>query len=286
MSNPRVLILRAAGINCDRETEHAWQIAGAAAERVHVQRIFEKPQSLGNYQILTIPGGFSYGDDIAAGKIFATQLERHLHDQLRAFVEAGKLVLGICNGFQILVKAGLLPYPHGAEDGAATRGESAICTITENKPPGFQDRWVRLYAHASPCVFTEPGRFYELPIAHAEGRVVFADGYGLSAVIDNEQHPLTYVPANATAEDAEAIATEVTWLGGRDRRLADAVPYNPNNSHADIAALCDPTGRVLGMMPHPERYVRHDQHPAWTSRPEKPAGDGLALFRRAVDYFE
>ena len=285
MSKPRVLILRAAGINCDLETEHAWQLAGADAERVHLKRVFEQPALLDECQILTIPGGFSYGDDIAAGKIFAAQLDRHLHDALRTFVDRGKLVLGICNGFQILVKAGLLPYPNGEPGAQAGTPGGAVCTIAENVPAGFQDRWVRLYGHDSPCVFTESGRFYDLPIAHGEGRVMFRDGFSLTSVIENEQHALTYVPADATPEDAEAIATEVTWLGGRDRRLEDAVPYNPNNSHADIAGLCDPTGRVLGMMPHPERFVRHDQHPEWTSRPEKSAGDGLALFQRAVEHF-
>src|SRR5574337_955124 len=139
MARVKVLILRAAGTNCDLETQHAWELAGADAQRVHLRRCIERPALLREYQILTIPGGFSFGDDIAAGRIFAGQIRRHLGDELRASIAAGKLVLGVCNGFQILVKAGLLPYP----DDSAGR---AVCTVTYNDPPGFQDRWVKLRA--------------------------------------------------------------------------------------------------------------------------------------------
>jgi phosphoribosylformylglycinamidine (FGAM) synthase-like amidotransferase family enzyme len=285
MSRPNVLILRAAGTNCDLETQHAWELAGARAERVHVRRVIERPQTLAECQILTLPGGFSYGDDIAAGRIFAAQLQRHLIDQLRAFIDAGKLMLGICNGFQILVKAGLLPYRRiGSQEIHA--GGGTTCTITYNEPPGFQDRWVRLFAHESPCVFTEPGRTYELPIAHAEGRVVFADGPALEAVIEAGQNALCYVPEGVEAEDARAMANEATWLGGRVRSPDGRAPYNPNGSHADIAGLCDATGRVFGLMPHPERFVDWTQHPCWTSLPARETGDGLAMFRRAVGHFQ
>ena len=134
MSQTNVLILRAAGTNCDLETQHAWELAGARAERVHLRRLIERPRMLDEYQIVTLPGGFSYGDDIAAGRIFAAQLQRHFADRLRAFIDAGKLVLGICNGFQILVKAGLLPYPHDAGDEASPPGRRAVCTVTDNEP--------------------------------------------------------------------------------------------------------------------------------------------------------
>lgn len=285
MPRVNVLILRAAGTNCDLETQHAWELAGARAERVHLRRLIEQPQMLGEYQIVTLPGGFSYGDDIAAGRIFAAQLQRHLIDELGAFVDAGKLVLGICNGFQILVKAGLLPHPRGAEAGPSSPGSGAVCTVTYNDPPGFQDRWVTLFAHESPCVFTEPGRTYEMPIAHGEGRVVFADGKSLERVIEAGQNALCYVPPGADAEATNAMVNEATWLGGRERSRDGGDPYNPNGSHADIAGLCDPTGRVLGLMPHPERFVTGTQHPCWTSQPKREAGDGLALFQRAVEYF-
>jgi phosphoribosylformylglycinamidine (FGAM) synthase-like amidotransferase family enzyme len=286
MSQTNVLILRVAGTNCDLETQHAWELAGAHAERIHLRRLIERPRMLDDYQIVTLPGGFSYGDDIAAGRIFAAQLQRHLADRLRAFIDAGKLVLGICNGFQVLVKAGLLPYPHDAGHEASPPRRRAVCTVTDNEPPGFQDRWIRLFAHESPCVFTEPGRTYELPIAHAEGRVVFADGPSLEAVIDTGQNALCYVPQGADVGDAIAMANEATWLGGRERRPDGKAPYNPNGSHADIAGLCDPTGRVLGLMPHPERFVTWTQHPQWTSQPPREPGDGLAMFQRAIAYFD
>jgi phosphoribosylformylglycinamidine (FGAM) synthase-like amidotransferase family enzyme len=280
-----VLILRAAGTNCDLETQRAWELAGARAERVHLRRLIELPAILNQYQIVTLPGGFSYGDDIAAGRIFAAQLRRHLVDPLRAFIDAGKLVLGICNGFQILVQAGLLPYPHASHGGAESGDVGAVCTVTYNDPPGFQDRWVALFAHQSPCVFTEPGRTYELPIAHGEGRVVFTDGSSLERVIERGQNALCYVPPGVHSEEAVAMANEVNWLGGRDESPAADIPYNPNGSHADVAGLCDPSGRVLGLMPHPERFVTWTQHPCWTSQAKREAGDGLAMFRRAVAYF-
>jgi phosphoribosylformylglycinamidine synthase I len=272
MARISVLILRAAGTNCDLETQHAWELAGARAERVHLRRVIERPQMLAQHQIVTIPGGFSYGDDIAAGRIFAAQLQRHLIKPLRAFIDAGKLVLGICNGFQILVKAGLLPYPRELTSEAGADGPRVVCTVTHNHPPGFQDRWVTLRASVSPCVFTEPGRRYELPIAHGEGRVVFADRGSLARATGEGLDALLYVPFAEQPNSADS--------------QAEAAPYNPNGSDADIAGLCDPTGRVLGLMPHPERFVTWTQHPCWTSLPARDTGDGLAMFRRAVSYFQ
>jgi phosphoribosylformylglycinamidine synthase len=261
MPSVNVVILRAAGTNCDLETQHAWELAGARAERVHLRRLVEQPRRLEQYQIVTIPGGFSYGDDISAGRIFAAQLQRHLAEQLHAFIDAGRLVLGICNGFQILVKAGLLPYPQ--DDGATPRAgdPQAVCTVTYNEPPGFQNRWVTLRAGDSPCVFTEPDRTYEMPIAHGEGRVVFANHARREQIARARLNALVYVPT------------------------PHGEPYNPNRSDADIAGLCDPTGRVLGLMPHPERFVTWTQHPCWTALPEREAGDGLAMFKNAVRYF-
>ena len=257
MPRVRVLILRAAGTNCDRETEHAWQAAGADAQRVHIRRVAERPELLDEYQIFTIPGGFSYGDDIAAGRIFAARIERHLLDRLHAFVDAGKLVLGICNGFQILVRAGLLPFRAG-------QGDRTACTVTHNRPAGFQDRWVRVRASESPGAFLEPGRVYEFPIAHGEGRVLFGDDPTRQRILSENRAALRYVP-----QSGAAVA-------------ADCEPYNPNGSDDDVAGLCDETGRVLGLMPHPERFVTWTQHPLWTSQPERDPCDGLAFFGRAL----
>jgi len=256
MAQVRVLILRAAGTNCDLETQYAWELAGAVAERVHIRRLIERPAQLADYQILTIPGGFSYGDDIAAGRILAAQLERHLLADILRFVADGKLVLGICNGFQVLVRAGLLPW----QNGQAGRE----CTITYNDPPGFQDRWVTLRARVAHCAFLEQDREYEMPIAHGEGRVLLASPTGLDRVTQQGHLALTYTPPHTSAG------------------VTPGAPYNPNGSVADIAGLCDETGRILGLMPHPERFVAPTQHPCWTARPPRDEGDGLALFRRAV----
>ncbi|MBI5863358.1 MAG: phosphoribosylformylglycinamidine synthase I [Planctomycetes bacterium] len=259
MGPVRVLIVRVAGTNCDQEAAHAWRLAGAQANLMHLHQLAAAPACLDEYQILTLPGGFSYGDDIAAGKIFAAQIRRLLLDDLRRFIDRGKLVLGICNGFQVLVKCGLLPDPK-ADDGAS------LCTVTYNEPPGFQDRWVTLRADQSPCVFTEPGRCYEMPIAHGEGRVVFRDAKTAECALRNGQYALRYAAAPPGVGQ-------------------DGLPPNPNGSTADIAGLCDETGRVLGLMPHPERFVDWTQHPCWTSLPARPQGDGLAMFQRAVGCF-
>lgn len=258
MAGVRVMVLRAAGVNCDLETVHAWTLAGATPERVHVRTLIDKPAVLNDYQILTLPGGFSYGDDIAAGRILAAQLRRHLADALTRFVERGGLILGICNGFQALVQTGLLPFP--PQNGTRT------CTIAANDPPGFQDRWVVLRGDVDHCIFLEPGRQYEMPIAHGEGRVLFSDDAARAEVERGRHAALRYV-----AETAPATTTG-----------AAAPPANPNGSTADIAGLCDRTGQVLGLMPHPERFVRATQHPCWTSRSWRDEGDGLALFRSAV----
>ena len=255
MAHVRVLMVRAAGTNCDQEAQYAWESVGATVERMHIRRLLEEPLLLDACQIVTLPGGFSYGDDLGAGRILAAQIERGLSARLGAFVERGGLVLGICNGFQVLVKTGLLPFAH-----AAFR---QVCTITYNEPPGFQDRWVWLTAGDTPCAFLEPGRTYELPIAHGEGRVAFANDTMLQQALAQQHVALRYAESPS----------------GRN---PTGQPANPNGSTHDIAGLCDATGRVLGLMPHPERFVTWTQHPAWTSRPWREAGDGLALFQRAI----
>jgi phosphoribosylformylglycinamidine synthase len=218
------------------------------------------PARLHDCQILTIPGGFCYGDDIAAGRILAAQVQRHLLDDIRRFIDAGKLVLGICNGFQVLVQAGLLPFREPAD--------RRSCTISQNQPPGFQDRWVNLRAGGRSCAFLEPGREYEMPIAHGEGRVLFSGRGVLEQIEQRGQNALRY-------------ASPPPGAG-----VTPGAPDNPNGSAGDIAGLCDATGRVLGLMPHPERFVTATQHPCWTSRPPREQGDGLSLFRRALSHFD
>lgn len=238
------MILRAAGTNCEHETAWAFELAGARPEIRHVNTALARPQDLDDCQILAIPGGFSYGDDIASGRVFANQIRLRLRDSVERLVERGGLVLGICNGFQVLVKSGLL-------------GQGQV-TLTHNTSGLYLDRWVRLRAAAStPCAFLSPGQTLELPIAHAEGRFVMQDG-----VADT---------LSATGQLALCYDND-----------------NPNGSQSDVAGMCDPTGRIFGLMPHPERFLRFENHPRWTRmpRPEDGSGEGLTLFRNAVASLE
>ena len=257
MAKVRALVLRAAGINCDIETQYALELAGAAADRVHVNRLIENKSLLDQYQILVFPGGFSYGDDVAAGKILANQVVHHLSEPIRRFIDQGKLVLGICNGFQVLVKMGILP------GGEALRQEEV--TITYNDSGKFEDRWVHLVPQTSRCVFLEPERHIYLPIAHGEGKVVTKDAETLQRLQSEEYVAYKYVDAD-----------------GQE----GPYPVNPNGSIASIAGLTDSTGRVLGLMPHPERFVRRTQHPHWSRLGEDLDPDGVKLFRNAVKYVQ
>ncbi|MCK6457143.1 MAG: phosphoribosylformylglycinamidine synthase I [Phycisphaerae bacterium] len=255
MATPRVLILRAAGINCDEETEHAWRLAGAEPERIHINRILERPRRLLDYQVVTLPGGFSYGDDIASGKILATQLRLHLMTVLEEFVGRDGLLIGICNGFQVLVKAGLLP-------GAGL----PRATVTYNDSGHFEARWVTMRAESSSCVMVEAGEVLSMPVAHGEGKVIVerrADGDALAILKTAGCVALRYInPSGGPA----------------------GYPFNPNGSEGDIAGLCDRSGRVFGLMPHPERF--HDRlQRAGADRDLNADNDGLRIFRRAVRYF-
>ena len=257
MTEPKVLILRTAGTNCDAETDTAFQLAGAETALVHIQNLISGKVNLSDYQILAIPGGFSYGDDIAAGILLAIEMKHKLTDMLNQFVADGKLVIGICNGFQVLVRTGLLP---GTDSPAEMTQRSTLAMNTSAK---FECRWVDLETQDSPCVFTEgiKPRVY-LPVAHAEGRFT--------------------APADVLA-DLESNHQVVF-------RYADsAYPNNPNGSDADIAGICDATGRIFGLMPHPERFLTKWNHPRWTRIAEaedanSEEGDGLAIFKNAVNY--
>jgi phosphoribosylformylglycinamidine synthase len=258
MSTPHVLILRAPGTNCDGETQFACEQAGATAERVHLNRLREVPDLLRDAQILILPGGFAHGDDIGAGKIFATQLGTFLGDALREFRDAEKLILGICNGFQVLLKGGLLMPPD--EDGP-------LATLTYNRHGRFEDRWVYLEPSPGNCVWlTGCDQPLLLPVAHGEGNFVCRKEWILKGLEQSGQVVLRYAdPAGRTGA---------------------GFPHNPNGSQGDVAGLCDATGRVLGLMPHPERHILPTQHPRWTREGLKAEGDGLALFRNAVAYFQ
>lgn len=260
MSKPKVLILRAPGTNCDLETEFAFEQAGAQAERVHINRLIEQPSLGADAQILCLPGGFSYGDDIAAGRILAGQIRNHLSDLLHQYKTSDKLVLGICNGFQVLIQTGVL-----LEDNF---GGDAQATLTDNESGKFEDRWVNLAADSEKCVFLKGIERMYLPVAHAEGRFVTKQTSLLDQLGSNHRLVLKYCrpPQHAT--------------NGK-------VPYpeNPNGSDGHVAGICDDTGRVFGLMPHPERFIDRTHHPRWTREELPNEGEGLQVFKNAVNYF-
>jgi len=256
MADVSVLVIRTAGINCDEEVMHAWRLAGALPALMHVNALVLKPSTLNDYDIVTIPGGFSYGDDIAAGAILARRLQDDLAENLRAFVNRGGGILGICNGFQVLVKMGLLP---GGEFGRDQ------VTVTFNTSAKFEARWVRLQVCTARCPYLQEGSILEMPVEHAEGKVVTADAAVTERLLQ-----------------AGRIAVRFVDLNGRH----DVYPANPNGSTAGIAGLCDSTGRIFGLMPHPDRHFDHTQHPHWTRR-KNPTGhpDGLTVFQNAVRFW-
>ncbi len=260
MARPRVLILHATGTNRDREAAQAIVLAGGNAEIVHVNQVRDRARQLDDYQMLVLPGGFSYGDDLGAGRLWASDLSHLLYDQVSAFCEAGKPVIGICNGFQALVKSGFLP---GTLPGIDLPNGGTHATLTRNASNRFECRWVWLEPDPdSPCVFTEGLREQVYcPVAHGEGRFVPRDQSTLRVLERDHLVTLRYVsPDGGTA----------------------LYPHNPNGSVADIAGICSPSGTVFGLMPHPEDHIFAEQHPRWT-RGEK-GNLGLALFENGIRY--
>lgn len=258
MAKVKVLVLRTAGTNCDRETQFAFQAVGAKAELVHINEILSKKKKLRSYQMLALPGGFSYGDDLGAGKILANELRFKLKKELEKFLKDGKLIIGICNGFQILVKSGLLP---GYDD---FRQEASLIL---NDSAKFEDRWTYLKkpsVNNGRCVWVKGlSEIIYLPVAHGEGKFIVNDNSLLEKLKDNNQIVFRYC-----SKEGES----------------SGYPDNPNGSIDGIAGICDETGRVLGLMPHPERHIFFHQHPHWTRLERKDEGDGLLIFRNGVEY--
>jgi phosphoribosylformylglycinamidine synthase len=242
-------------------------LAGGIAEPWHINRMLEEPARVADYQILCIPGGFSYGDDIAAGRILGNQIQHHLADTLATFREAGKLIIGICNGFQILLKTNLL---------AAADASGPTATLSLNDSGKFEGRWVRLAIDAGKCVFLQGIQSMELPVAHGEGKFVTRDEAVFNRMTTNGQ-----LVARYTSTDALQSA-----IRNPKSAIAPSIPYpaNPNGAQGDVAGICDESGRVFGLMPHPERFVDWTQHPRWTREPQRE-GDGLRVFLNAVRYF-
>ena len=281
MSAPvRVGIVTGFGINTDREMATAFGLAGAHPVRVHVNDLIAAPAALDRFVIFVLPGGFSFGDHVGSGALLAALLTRALREPLARFVDRGGLVLGVCNGFQVLVRMGLVPGAGRGAGGAggaavsATGGVAQSVALVHNDSGRFEDRWVQVaFDPASPCVWTRGIASLELPVRHGEGKLVASEAQ-LAAI--DAAHLGT---ARYTSPHSEPPAN-----------VDAALPYpaNPNGSLRNLAGLCDPTGRVFGLMPHPEAFLHRYHHPTWRNTPPTagPALDqaALALFRNAVHH--
>lgn len=268
MGAVKALVMTGFGLNCDLETAYALEVAGAAAERVHLNSLVARERKLADYRIFVIGGGFSWGDDHGAGVIMAMRLKHRLEAEIAGFVRGGGIVIGICNGFQVLVNLGLLP---GFDGGRMEREVALVANDCGN----FRDQWVHLAADTSShCVLTRGIERLELPVRHGEGKF-FAEAPVLKRLVEGRRVILRYAMPDGRSARGE-------------------FPHNPNGSLDDIAGICDVTGRVAGLMPHPEAFNHFTNHPDWTwikekyrrqGKPLPEEGEGIRIFRNAVDYF-
>ena len=280
----RALVLRAPGINCDRETAQACRLAGFTTDLVHINQLLKDPQRLLDYAFLVLPGGFSYGDDLGAGTLLAKNLTIHLGPQLRQFVHEGRLVLGICNGFQVLVRAGLLPdlsdHAENTLDETLSTHQT-IASLTDNTSAQFECRWITLQPERSQCIFTQGiDHPIELPVAHGEGQFALEDTALLSQLQANGQVPLVYTTPSIGGVSEYSRGDP---CGRPEKGQPIAYPANPNGSVGNIAAICNARGNVFGLMPHPERYVTALQHPQRRGYSDG-TGTGLHIFKNAYAY--
>lgn len=266
---PKVLVLTGYGINCDEETAFAFQLAGAESAIVHINDLISGTKKLSGFQILAFPGGFSYGDDTGSGKALANKIQNNLWDELLKFVDSDKLTIGICNGFQVLTNLGLLPTEK-------SKYGSRELALRYNDTNRFQCRWVNLKVASDKCVFTKGVDSFRAPVAHGEGNF-FGEKDVLENLNKNNQVVLRYVKEDGKAANGES-------------------PANPNGASEDIAAICDPTGRIFGTMPHPERAIFSTNHPDFQIEKEKLVRHGkkipeyydpaMQVFKNAVRYFK
>jgi phosphoribosylformylglycinamidine synthase I len=275
MTGVKALVLTGYGLNCDYETDYSLKLAGAESHRVHINELIRSVQTdtgpqLSQYHILVFGGGFSWADDHGAGVILASKLKYNMDDQIVQFIQDGKLIIGICNGFQSIVNLGLLP-------GFKMNYRERRIALTNNDTGNFIDSWVNLKINIdSPCIFTKGLSRIELPVRHAEGKFFASEG-DIDRLFINGQVVIQYADENGE------IARN-RW------------PFNPNGSLRDIAGICDPTGHVFGLMPHPEAFNNITNHPDWTRKKETlkrqgigmdtREGDGIHIFRNAVQYIQ
>lgn len=253
MTQPKILILHANGTNRDLDAVQAVEMAGGEAHVRTLNELRQTGSSWDDYRMLVVPGGFSYADALGAGKLMAIDLNSFFVDQINAFIASGKPVIGICNGFQALVKAGILPGREGLK-----------ATLTFNQAGHFECRWVRLQPRSKTCIWTAGlSEMIECPVAHGEGNFTLADPAGYDLLLQADQIALVYARSNGSP------------AGG-------SYPANPNGSLGDIAGICNPQGNVLGLMPHPEDHLFNQQHPRWTRGAR--GGLGLPLFQNGVRY--
>lgn len=246
----KVLVLTGDGINCERETARAFQLAGAEAEIKHCNDLLENPKALEQYQALALPGGFSFGDDLGSGQVLALKLSLVLGDGLRKFVESKKPIIGICNGFQALTKMGLLPEPF----------QNRTMALAKNSHGHFMNKWVHLDVEKNTvCIWTKGITGVSLPVRHGEGKVVFTRG------------------------EEEVVHRKLSQAGQIVLRYSEDV----NGSYARIAGVCDPSGLVFGLMPHPEAAVSLLQHPDSTRLADRTGeGHGMIFFKNCVSYLK
>ena len=250
---PRVLILSGYGFNCEKESKFAFEQSSGSADIVHLNTIIENPKILHEYSLFLLGGGFSFGDDLGSGVVVANKIRSKLKETILDFIAAKKLILAVCNGFQVVVKLGLLPYPDFEQR----------ATLTFNDSGHFEDRWVNLKINPkSPSIFTKGIDMLPLPVRHGEGKFIPANEVVLKDLIDKNL---------ITAQYAD------------ERGKLASYPVNPNGSIANIAGICDPSGRIYGMMPHPEAFTNPYLSPEWPGNPTKE-GLGLRIFKNAVDY--
>ena len=270
--NVRVAVLFGLGINCDRETAAVFDMVGGKSERLHVNNLVQGNRSLEEFDILAVPGGFSFGDHLGSGRLLGNRLRFALRDQLQKFVSSGKPIIGICNGFQALVKTGLLPGPENAslEPDLIQRA-----SLTLNNTGRYEDRWVTLeFDSQSPCIWTKGIQRIECPVRHGEGRFVMPTDAELDRLSAN--HQLTVRYADPSTEPGTNPSDDLLPF-----------PLSPNGSMRNIAGVCDPTGLVFGLMPHPEAFYTMWLHPEHTSmklNEDEWEGSGLQIFRNAVEY--